>query len=556
MGFMTSLVSRPEKSAITQAEMARDPLAWLGETGGNLYRTSAGVNVTENNAIALSAVFASARAIAEDVACMPLKTYRRLPDGGKESASDEERWYSLEFDAEVNTYDLVHDAPNPEMSDMTFRSLLIWWAMLWGNGYAEIVRDDAGNPIAMWPVHPHLTEPKRDDGGRLYYQVRDREGKRPSRDIPARDMHHIHGMSDDGVVGLMMTKYAKESFGIYMAAEQHTGSFFGNGATLLGVITMDKAFGDEESRRKWLRGFNAAYTGARNAFKWGMIDGPNVKVQPIAADPEKSQLVETIKFRVEDVARWFRVPPVMIGHNTATPYSNVESLFRVYHATGLKPWALRIEKESTRKLLGGKPDLFAEHVVDSLMWADAKTRTEVHAMRIRSGMASPNEAREIENMNPYTGGDAFRVEQNLAVIDESGQPVQVNQPQADQPATPSPTDGTAAYKVAAMPMFVDAAERMIAREAKAFGAKRNPDAAWIDKFYEGHRGEVAAAFGPPIATLSRLAGTKADGLAERYADMHVGESRRRLQEGGDPQSWATDRPAWIARFLTDEVCNG
>lgn len=550
MGFMTSIVN---KSAISPAEAGRDPVAWLGETPGNFYRTGAGVTVSENNAITLSAVFASARAIAEDVACMPLKVYRKLPAGGKESARDEERWMSLPLDRNVNTYDLVHDTPNPDMNDLDFRALMIWWMLLWGNAYAEVERGESGEPVSLWPLHPHMVEPKRDDADRLYYRVRDRDGKVPPRDLAARDVLHIHGMSDDGVVGLMITKYAKESFGIYMAAERHTGAFFGNGATLAGVISFDQAFKDQESRKLWIDGFNRVYSGARNANKWALLDGPGAKVQSISADPEKSQLVETLKFRIEDVARWFRVPPVMIGHNTATPYSNVESLFRVYHATGLKPPALRIEKEFTRKLLVDKPDLFVEHVVDSLMWADAKTRAEVHGIRIRSGVTSPNEAREVENMNPYEGGDAFRVEQNLAMIDKDGRPEQVNAPATAPPATP---DSTAAYKVAAMPMFVDAAERMIAREAKAFGAKKNPDSAWIDKFYEGHRGEVAAAFGPPIATLSRLVGTTCEGLADRYADMHVGESRRRLQEGGDPQTWANDRPAWIARKLTDEVCDG
>jgi len=131
----------------------------------------------------------------------------------------------------------------------------------------------------------------------------------------------------------------------------------------------------------------------------------------------------------------------------------------------------------------------------------------------------------------------------------------VNQPSQTPPAAP-PTNQTEAYKVAAMPMFVDAAERMIRREAKAFAAKSDPDAAWISKFYEGHRGEVAAAFAAPISTLAKLCDADANGLAERYADMHVGESKRRLSEGEDPAVWATDRPAWVARFLTDEVCNG
>lgn len=541
---------------ISPAEAQRDPGAWLEQGIGNGgFLSTSGVSVGPDNAITLSAVFAAARAISEDVGCLPLKAYRVLPGGGKESTRDDARWHSPEFDDKVNVYDLVHDAPNSEMSDLDFRSLLVWWASLWGNGYAEVVRDSAANPVAIHPIHPHLVTPKRDANGRLYYEVRSSSSVNVTIIRPPQ-MIHVSGPSNDGVVGLMITKYAKNAFGVYMAAEQFTGSFFGNGATLAGVIMFDQDFKTNEARSKYREEFNRVYAGARNSNKWMLADG-GAKVQTLSSNPEDSQLAETLRFRIEDVARWFRVPPVIIGHNTSTPYSNVESLGQIYTKFGLKPWAKRIEKELNRKLLGYDKDQFVEHVIDSLMWADAKTRAEVHAINIRTGMATPDEARSTENRNPYPGGNRFRVEQNLALIDENGEPVQVNQPAAQQPPAPSQDGGSAeAYKLAAMPMFVDAAERMIRREAKAFAAKADPDDAWIDKFYEGHRGEVAAAFGPAINTLSRLCGSKADGLAERYADMHVGESKRRLSEGEDPAVWATDRPAWVARFLTDEVGNG
>ena len=548
MGMMTSLFG----GSISQAEAARDPGAWLQEMTGGSPIASSGVSVTPESAITLSAVFAAARAISEDVACLPLKTYRKLDSGGKESASGEQRWPSPAFDFPINAYDLVHDAPNEDMSDLDFRSLLVWWSSLWGNGYAQIIRDSQARPVGMYPIHPHRVEVKRDTSDKLYYSVRN-EGKKDTVVRPP-NMIHVSGPSDDGVVGLMITQYARDAFGVYMAAEQFTASYFGSGATLAGVITFEETFKTQEAREKYRRDFNRVYQGSRNANKW-MIADNNPKVEVISSNAKDSQLVDTLKFRIEDVARWFRVPPVIIGHNTATPYSNVEPLGQIYTKFGLKPWAKRIEKEVTRKLLDYDRTLYAEHVVDSLMWADAKTRAEVHNLGIRGGWKTPDEARSAENLNPYPGGDRFRVEQNLALIDENGEPVHVNQPSQTPPAAP-PTNQTEAYKVAAMPMFVDAAERMIRREAKAFAAKSDPDAAWISKFYEGHRGEVAAAFAAPISTLAKLCDADANGLAERYADMHVGESKRRLSEGEDPAVWATDRPAWVARFLTDEVCNG
>lgn len=546
MGMMQALFG-----GVSPAEAARDPVAWAQETGGFSMPTTSGVSIGPDSAVTLSAVFASARAVSEDVGCLPLKSYRKLPGGGKETTEGDERYDSPELDTQVNVYDLVHDTPNPDMSDLDLRSLLVWWACLWGNGYAEIIRDNQSRPTAIYAIHPHRVKPMRDDSDKLYYEVKPPDLMGKPDTIRPRNMVHISGPSNDGVVGLMITQQAKNAFGIYMAAERFTSSFFGNGATLAGVITFDNAFSSPEALKKYREDFNRVYSGARNANKWMLADN-GAKVNTLSSNPKDSQLVDTLKFRIEDVARWFRVPPVIIGHNTATPYSNVEGLGQIYTKFGLKPWAKRLEKEFTRKLMDGDRMQFAEHVIDSLMWADPKTRAEVHNLGIRGGWRTPNEARSSENMNPYEGGNAFRVEQNLALIDEDGMPVQVNQPAQQQSGN---ADTAEALKVAAMPMFVDAAERMIKREANAFSRKTNPDAAWLDKFYAGQRDEVAAAFGPPIATLSKLIGADADGVADRYADMHVGESKRRLSEGEDPQGWMADRPAWIARHLTEVVCD-
>ena len=549
MTWLSSLVGT--KSAISQSEM-RGPEAWLYDLGEENFKTSSGAMVGSDEMLSLSAVFASAMAISEDVSTMPLKAFRSLPTGGKEVAKDEPMWESKPLGKMVNLNLLAHKQCNPFMTNMTFRSLLIWWATLYGNGFAEIKRD-GGKPVSFEPIHPHRVEVKWDEDLGLWYDVREKEGK---RDIWPEDMLHIKGPSNDGFIGDVINKRAKDAYGIYLSAERHTGSFFGRGATLAGVITFDQKFKDAEARRLYREEFSRVYGGAVNAGKWMLAD-QGAKVTPFSVDPERAQLVDTIKFRVEDVARWFRVPPVIIGHNTGTPYANIQPLGQFYYNFGLKPWAIRVEQEYDLKLAGDS-EIFVEHIVDSLMWADPKTRTEVHAARIRIGMESPNEARNIENMNPYEGGDRFRVEQNLALIDENGEPVIVNQAPPNQPTgQQTGQQDTEAVKAAVMPAFVDAAERMILREAKAYGAKKNPDAAWVDSFYIGHRSSLISTFTPHAATLARLLGSSTDlnMMLEDYADKHVMESKRRLSEGENPVSWMTDRPAWIARHLTDEVSN-
>lgn len=557
MSWLSNLI---KPHAISDSEM-RGENAWLYDLGESSYQTSSGIRVTDDNFLSLSGVYAAARAISEDVAAMPLKVYRKLPQGGKEVASDEPKWLSEPLGFNVNLHKLLHKCSNPYMTNITYRSLLVWWATLYGNGIAEIKYDDARRPIAFYPIHPHIVDVEYNQEVGVWYDIREDRFGGKRRRLYSEDVIHIKGPSNDGIVGDLINKRAAEAYGIYLAAERTSASFFGRGATLAGLISFEQSFKTKEARQAYREEFNRQYTGASNAGRWMITDG-NAKVQPFSVDPERAQMLDSIRFRIEDVARWFRVPPVILGHNTSTPYANIQPLGQFYYNFGLKPWAIRIEQEHDRKLIYDD-DMFVEHVVDSLMWADPKTRTEVHAMRIRSGLATPNEAREVENMNPYEGGDRFRVEQNLALLNEDGEPEQANTPTEstapnDSQDAEDSIGSTEETQAAMMPVFVDAAERLIRREARAYQSKKNPTPDWLDSFYVGHREAVVESIRPAATMAKKLLGSKTDinRLLSRYADMHVLESRRRLSEGEDPAAWIIDRPAWIARHLTDEVSNG
>lgn len=541
MGFLTTMM-RP--AAISESEV-RGPVAWLLDTGDGLKMSQAGESVDQQRSLSLSGVFACVRNIAEDTAKLPLKLYRQLTPRGKESARDEDLYY------------LLHNEPNDEMSSFDFRQALAASAVMWHGGFAEIQRDGGGRPIALWPLHPSRVKVKRDDQGRLFYRVR-RGDDLETDDVSPRDMIHVKGFSDTGVAGFMITEFARNGFGIYLAAERFTGSYFSNGTVASGVLEYEKKM-DPQSLESLRHQFAEKYAGAGNSFKPVALDLGG-KFKPTSHDAEKSQLVESLQFRIEDVARWFRMPPHKIGHLLRATFSNIEHQSLEYLQDTLAPWLVRIEQEFNRKLLPGRTDMFYEHVRDAIVQADINSRYAAHQIAVTNGLATRNEIRDKENLNPYPGGDKYLIPQNMAVVNEQGEIEPASGPQAHHPAhrqaraSADAPDQTEAAKVAMMPVFVDVAERMITREAKAITAKGDKATVeWLDTFYTGHRDEVARAFAPPVTTLSKLAGADPGDVVERYADMHIGESRRLLETKTNPQDWLAHRPAWIATWLTDEV---
>ncbi|MCR4333084.1 MAG: phage portal protein, partial [Sulfuricaulis sp.] len=353
-----------------------------------------------------------------------------------------------------------------------------------------------------------------------------------------------------------------ETMGLAMAAKKFTAAFFRNGTSQRGIITTPNKL-SAESLSAYREQINKIYGGAENAHGWMAFDN-GATVSSMDVDPNKAQLIQTMLFAVEDVARFFRVPPHKIQHLARATFSNIEHQAIEYVGDTILPWLVKFEQEYTRKLFSVKEQetLFVEHNLDMLLRADIKTRYESHAIAILNGIMSRNEVRAKENMNAYKGGDLFLVQQNVAIVNDEGGIEPTNKPtepagQGAPPVMPpeEKENGATAMdmlKVHMMPVFVDAAERMIAREVKAIQTKKNVTGEWIEKFYAGHEPEVAAAFRAPIASLSRAAGVEPGTMAERYAERHCENSKADLI---DIDKWMGERPAEIARQLTDEVCH-
>jgi HK97 family phage portal protein len=408
MGIMQTLGRLiPGRRAFTLANASNGDVQMLLDGMGG-QRTSAGVSVSADSAMRLSAVSACVRLIAESIASLPLHIYRRTSDSTRVRVSDGQ------------AYRLLHSEPNRLMTSFTFRETLAAHLLLWGNAYAWMVRNQAGDVTELLPVHPQCVLLFKDSGGDLVYEIRiGTEVRRLSQ----WDMLHIPGLSFDGIQGMSPIKYAAQSIGLAIAAENYGGTFFGNGSMPSGTISVPGRLNPEQVntlRNSWY----AAYGGLSNANRTAVLfDG--AKFDPISIPPDTAQFVETRKFQVADIARWYRVPPHMIGDLDKATFSNIEHQALEFVTHTLRPWLVRFEQEICRKLFpsstSGQPsDLYAEFNVDGLLRGDIKSRYEAYAIGRQWGWLSANDIRARENMEPIANGEAYLAPLNMVPAGKAG----------------------------------------------------------------------------------------------------------------------------------------
>jgi HK97 family phage portal protein len=352
--------------------------------------TSTGITVNEHTALSFSAVYAAVALISGDVASLPLIFYRKTGNGGRERFTS----HSL--------YRILHDEPNPEMSSMTFRETLQGHLLTYGNAYAEIERDSAGRPMALWPLTPERVAPFRDTAGRLGYRVASGSGEVT---FAAADMLHIPGLGYDGMCGYSVIAKARESIALGIATERFGGAFFGNGATFGGVISYPGAKPNELVIKNTQEALDSKHQGVERAHRLlALYNG--AKYERMGIPPEDAQFLETRKFQVNEIARWFNIPPHKLRDLDRATFSNIEQQAVEYVTDTLRPWLTRWEHELRRKLISplerNQQDI--EHVVEGLLRGDAAGRAAFYKTMVEIGAMTVNEVRVRENMNPLPGG--------------------------------------------------------------------------------------------------------------------------------------------------------
>jgi len=374
--FLRRLVRRAVKWAGIHP---RDPalLKWFP----GVSNTASGVAVTETRAFNCAALWAAVRLIAEAKASLPCILYRRVGEG-KERAVDH------------IAYRLLHDAPNSEMTAFTFHEVLQAHALLRGNGYAEIERDVAGTPLALWPLPPDRVRPLRDREGQLWYEV---SGGSITRHLRPEYMLHIPGLGFDGTRGYDVLTMARASIGFTLASEEYGARYFGSGVKPSGVLTHPGVL--SQTARDNLKQSVEDESGGLDRAHRLMVLEEGMKFDPIGHTPEDAQFLETRKFQTIEIARWFNVPPHMLRDLERATFSNIEHQGIDFVTYSLRPWLIRSEQEYSRKLLseGERAAHFFEHLVDALLRGDTKTRYEAYSIARNNGFASVNDIRRREN---------------------------------------------------------------------------------------------------------------------------------------------------------------
>ena len=411
---------------------ARDKPVYKAADAGYSFlfgRTTSGKPVNERTAMQTTAVYACVRILAEAVASLPLHVYEYQDDGGKKLVHDHPLYY------------LLHDEPNPEMTSFVFRETLMSHLLIWGNAYAQIIRDGAGRVLGLYPLLPDKMDVQRDDKGNIYYVYSRNSDENPMFKeygdirLKAEDVLHIPGLGFDGLIGYSPIAMAKNAVGMTLACEEYGASFFANGANPGGVLEHPGVLKDPSKvRESW----NSVYRGVNNAHKIAVLE-EGMKYQQIGIPPEEAQFLETRKFQINEIARLYRIPPHMIGDLDKSSFSNIEQQSLEFVKYTLDPWVIRWEQSLQRSLLlpGEKGKYFIKLNVDGLLRGDYQSRMNGYAVGRQNGWFSANDIREMENMNPIPdeqGGNLYLINGAMTKLEDAGVFAKTDTGQQNTPA--------------------------------------------------------------------------------------------------------------------------
>ena len=477
MGILSRLFGREKRSYTIN-----DILKWITE--GN--RSRSGVAVSSDSALSYNPWWAGVSLLADSVAMLPLAIYQD-GESGREKLK------------EHTVYQLLNGSANGVQSSWDIVHLLTLCACHVGNGYAEIERDRAGTPIALWSLPPDKVTPRlaqvQLDGQTVTILVYDIEVNGAKRSILSEDVLHIKGLSTDGIRGKNPVETFRDSIGLGLATERYGAQFFSNGARPAGALKIAGQVNDADAakiRSQW----ENVYGGLDNAHRIALLQAGADWVD-ISQSNENSQFLETRKFSVQDVARILRIKPHMLGDMEKSSYASIEAQGIEFVTYSLMPWLSRWKTEVQRKLLSTADKLsgiYAEHVTDALLRGDTESRYRAYATGRQWGWLSINDIRQRENLSQVDGGDSYSVPLNMT---PAAAPVQAS------PADPAAMgDGQRELvKLSHRGLLSDLAGRIVRREVGSI-RKAVDKGLPLEPVFDELRGFVRETLSPAVRSLT------------------------------------------------------
>lgn len=392
-------------------------LRWMGVpielTNGEFWQqwmggeSSTGETSSVGAALRLSTVWSCVRLIAETIATLPLGFYERA-SSGRRSAPDHP------------LYELLHNQPNADMTAVTFWEVVVASMLLQGVTYAEKIMDDGGTRLIALDFCPaDRTVCRRLDSGAREYTIVDSRGQ--SRTIPEARMFVVHAFSLDGVNVLTPISCAANVIGQAIATDKASAKVFRQGLLMSGTFETDQVV-PEKLRDKFQERLDE-YRGSVNAGKAPLLES-GIKYKAISMNPIDAQLLQSRAFNIEELCRWFRVPPFMVGHaEKSTSWgTGIEQQMIGFVTFTLRPWLTRIEQAIRKDLLlpVERNRYFAEFAIEGLLRADSAARAAFYASAAQNGWMTRNEIRALENLPPMPGGDILTAQSNLLPLPKLG----------------------------------------------------------------------------------------------------------------------------------------
>ncbi|MBR0855656.1 phage portal protein [Bradyrhizobium liaoningense] len=389
--------------------------------------TWAGRDVGPNGAMQLSAFWSCVRLNSETISTLPLGMYEKQRDGSKAPAEGHV------------LYGVLHDSPNADQTAAEFWEGQVISLCIFGNAYSLKDKREDGSIISLTPLSaaPGDMQRKRDDKGVLRYSFTHR-GKRYVG-LTEDDVFHIRGFGDDGNGGgLSVIAFARQSLSISEAIAASAGATFRNGMKSSIFFTSPPGVKmDQTQRNDFRKAFIDPYVGGE-ATNAGLLE-QGFDVKTVSLPPKDAEMLLTWRFSIEEICRWLRVPPVLIGHSAdgQTMWgSGIEQIMLGWLTLGLRPYLTRIEQAIKKRLVLPKERgrIFAEFNVEGLLRADSAGRASLLSSLVQNGLMTRNEGRALDNRQRMDGGDVLTVQSNLVPIDMLGK----LPPKAVQPAPGEP----------------------------------------------------------------------------------------------------------------------